>query len=277
MTQIVTSVLAESDQRNRKQEASRKSNPKRERRTAAFSGVIPRLRFGLVSRRRLLFDRRNRRDFDGGRTTDFDRLQIRSWHGSRADAFTGIVVQHRAFSELCTDPFAEPAFFVSVRPAAVISMRVKATVVPALTRTHSRKLIRHVTRLSTRPDAFVNDHGLGRLRRRCFGRTIGHVCRLSQCEGGEYCQAGESQKSGHRAVFRQRIQKTFQSQSSSTSFSAEVILPALSRTDCPVRISGHEANTGRIRPPADSATSEARSGVVCKDSGEPGNSREVSP
>lgn len=237
----------------------------------------PRLRFALVSKRLLFFRCGDGRDLDGCLMINVGRLQVRPRHGSRADALTRIVIQHRSLSELGSHPLSQPAFLVGVRSTAVIPTRVKAAIVTAFARIHCWQLIRHITRRNTRPDDFVSDDRTHRrlLRQRCFSRTIGIVCRLGQCEGGEHCQTGESQESGHRAVLRQIFQKTFQSLNSSARLIAELILLTSSHTDYPVRISGHEINSGRIRPPAESGKSGSRSGVVCDDSCEPGNSREV--
>lgn len=274
MTQIVRLSKVEHDLQTCCRKTIRK--PKRRRRMTAGKSVVPCFRFELLSFRILFFHCGNWRDFDSGLLADVCSLQVRSRHRSRADALTGIVIQHRSLSELGSHPFSQPAFSISLRPAAVVSMWVKATAVTAFARTHSRKLIRHVTRLYTWPDGFVNDDLPRRLRRRrSFGHTIGIVCRLSQREGGEYCQADESQISGHRAFSHQRSQFTDQSLCLSTQSITEVIQSLSCRTDCPARISGHGSNMGRIRPPAESDMSASRYGVVCDVSGRSCNVREA--
>ena len=274
MTQIVRLSKVQICPQPRWRNAMRKR--KRRERITARKSVVPCFRFESLSVRILFFHCGKWRDFDSGLLADRDGLQVRSRSRSRADALTGIVIQHRSLSKLCSHPFSQPAFSIGLRLTAIISVRVKTAVVTTFARIHRRKLIRHVTRLNTWPNGLISDNRTrGLLRRRSFGRAIGIVCWLGPREGGAHCQADESQKSGHRVASHQWSQFTNQSLCLSAKSIAEVIQSLPSRTDCPARISGQGSCTGRIRPPADSDMLASRSGVVCGDSGRSCDVREA--
>ncbi len=139
--------------------------------------------------------------FDGRRHyVCLDGPQVRPWQRRRADALTRIVVEHGSLSKLSPNPLSQPTLFVGVRVAAVVPVRVKATVIAAATRSHGWVGVRNVTRSDTRPDSFIRSSGGFRGLAGYSGLTVavrscGFVASRCNRKQQDACQKNDSRDS----------------------------------------------------------------------------------